>query len=92
MALTVKLAVENPLPVTKVEFTAGYGDDFASYNSPFQVRIGVNFAGVAAAGGNQLVGRELFKSYVEVVIQAGFIIIDKNAGGDVHGVGEVQPS
>jgi hypothetical protein len=37
-------------------------------------------------------GREFFKSYVEVVIQAGFIITDKNAGGDVHGDDEAQPS
>jgi hypothetical protein len=52
MALTIKLAAENPLPRTKVEFAAGYSDAFASYNSPFQVHIGVNFDGVAAAGGN----------------------------------------
>jgi hypothetical protein len=36
------------------------------------------------------VRREFFEPDVVVVMEAGFIVIDEDAGGDVHGVDEAE--
>jgi hypothetical protein len=36
-------------------------------------------------------GGEFLKPYVKIMVQAGLIIIDKNAGGNVHCVYQAQP-
>ena len=75
-----------------MEFAVGYGDHrFPPHDLPFQVSVGVYFAGVVMVGRNRLVGGEFFKPHIEVMVQAGFVVIDKDAGGDVHGIDEAQP-
>jgi hypothetical protein len=36
------------------------------------------------------VGGELFQPDIIVMVQAGFIVVDENRGGDVHGVDECE--
>ena len=55
------------------------------------MRIGIRLAGVVAVGGYRLMGGEFFKPDIEVVVKAGLVVVDKNAGGYVHGIDETQP-
>jgi hypothetical protein len=89
--LSVEFAVENLFPWAKVEFAAGYGNnDFPPHYLPFQVGVGVYFAGVVAVGGNRLMGREFLKPDVKIVVKAGLIVIYKDTGCDVHCVCQAQ--
>jgi hypothetical protein len=36
-------------------------------------------------------GREFLQPHVKIMMQAGLVIIDKNACGNVHGVYQAQP-
>jgi len=74
-----------------VELAAGDGDYyFAPHDLALHVGVGVYFACVVAVAGDRFVGGKFFQPYVKVVVKAGLIVIDKNAGGNVHGVGKAQ--
>jgi len=89
--LPVELAVEDLFPRAEVEAAFGNGGYyFAAHEAAFQVGVGVDFAGVVVIERDGFVGSEFFKPDVEVVVKAGFIVVDKNTGGDVHGVDEAE--
>jgi hypothetical protein len=70
-ALSVKLAVEDLLPRPKMKPAAGYRrHHFAPHYLPFQVGVGVYFAGVVAVGRDRLMGRKFFQPDIKVVVQA----------------------
>ena len=74
-----------------MEFAAGDGGHyFTAHDLPFHVGVRVHLPGVVAVGGHGFVGGEFFEPGVKIVVQAGFIVVDENAGGDVHGVGQAQ--
>jgi hypothetical protein len=82
--LAVEFAVEDLFPGAEVEFSAGNGDDrFPAHDLPLQVGVGVDFAGVVAVGGDRFVGGEFFKPLVKILVQARFVVVDKDAGGDL---------
>ena len=86
-SLTVELAVEDLFPGAKVETAAGYsGYYLTAHDAAFQVGVGVDFAGVVMVGSDRLVGGKFFKPDVKVMVKAGFVVVDKNAGCDVHGI------
>ena len=79
-------------PRAEVEFAVGDGDDdFAAHDLAFEVGVGVVFAGavVVVLGGGR-VGSEFFEPHFVVVMEAGFVVVDEDAGGDVHGVAEAE--
>jgi hypothetical protein len=63
---------------------------FPPHDLPFHVRVGVYLAGIVAVGPYRFMRRQFFKPHVKVVVQARFIIVDKNTGGNVHGVYKAQ--
>jgi hypothetical protein len=88
-AVAVEFAVEDLFPWTEIEFAVGDGDDdFAAHDLAFEVGVGVVFAGavVVVLGGRRVRG-EFFEPDFVVVMEPGFVVVDENAGGDVHGVG-----
>jgi hypothetical protein len=89
--LAVKFPVENLFPGAKVELTSGNGCyHFPPHDLPFHMRIGVYLAGIVAISSDRFMWRQFFKPYVKVVVQPRFIIVDKNTGGNVHGVYKAQ--
>jgi hypothetical protein len=87
----VKFPVEDLFPGAKVELASGNGYyHFPPHDLPFHVRIGVYLAGIVVVRSDRLMGRQFFKPHVKVVVQSRFIIVDKNTGGNVHGVYKAQ--
>src|SRR5262245_13547187 len=89
----VELAVENLLPRTKIELALGNGDDnFAPHHLSFHVRIGIVFAGIVVAILlDRFVGRYFFQPDAVIVMEAGFVVIDKHRRGNVHGIDKHKP-
>jgi hypothetical protein len=58
---------------------------------PLHVRIGIVLAGVVVAillkG---LMRRQLLEPYAVIVVQAGFVVIDKHRGRNMHGIDQRQ--
>jgi hypothetical protein len=91
-AAAVKFAVEDLLPRPEIEFAFGDGDDdFAAHDLAFEVRVGVVFPGaVVLILRDGFVGRQALQPDFIVVMEARLVVIDKNGGGDVHGVDQAE--
>ena len=60
-----------------------------SQNGPLQVGIGIVLETIVPVLAVGFFGSQFFQPYLEVVVQAGFIVIDKNGCTDVHGIYQV---
>ena len=91
-AVAVELAVEDLFPRPKIELAISDGDDdFAAHDLAFHVGVGVVFAGaVVLVLGSRGMRGEMFEPLFVVFVQAGFVVVDEDGCGDVHGVGEKQ--
>ena len=86
-AAPVKLAVKNLFPGPEIEPAPGYGHHYLpAHDLPLQMGIGVILADVVAIPGDRGVGGQVFQPDLVVVMQPGLIVIDEDAGGDVHGI------
>src|SRR2546427_5878263 len=83
----VERAVENLLPGTEVELaTSDRHHHFAAHDLSLHVRVRVVLAGaVVKVLSGRLVRRQFFEPTVIILVQSGFIVIDENRRGDVHG-------
>jgi len=92
LAPTVKLTIKDLLPRAEVELSFSDGDHhFAAHDGAFEMGVGVVFAGVVVAvliDGR--VGCEAFEPFVEVVMQTALVVVNEDAGADVHGVDEAE--
>ena len=56
-----------------------------------EMGVGVIFAGaIMPISGGRCVRREFFQPDLVIVMESGFIVINKHRGGDVHGVDETK--
>jgi hypothetical protein len=91
-AKAVEFAIENLLPWAEVEFAPGDGDDdFAAHEGAFEVSVGIVLGAIVVVLAVGFFGSELFQPAFEIAVEAGFVVIDEDARGDVHGVDEAQP-
>ena len=88
----VEFAVENLFPRPEVQFAFGdRDDDFAAHDLTLEVGVSIVFArAIVAIRGGRLVRREFFQPDLVIVMESGFIVINKHRGGDVHGVDETK--
>ena len=90
-AFAVELAVEDLFPWAEVEPAGGDGDDdLAAHDGALEVRVGVVLAAVVPVLIVGLLRREFFQPDLEVVMQAGFVVVDEDGGSDVHGVDQAE--
>ena len=90
--LAVELVVEDLLPGSEVEAAAGDGDHaLPAHDLPLHVGVGVVLPAVVPVLGVRLLRGELLQPYLPVVVQSTLIIVDEDAGGDVHRIDEDQP-
>ena len=88
----IEFAVENLLPRSEVEFAAGDGNyDFSSHYRSFQVGVGVVLVAVVAVVRVRFFRGQPFEPYLEVVMEPRLVVVDEDAGSDVHGVAEKEP-
>ena len=89
----VKLAIEDLLPWSEVEFAIGDGyNNFATHDLPFQMGVGVVFAGsVVVILRSWRVWRELLQPNFVVMQQTAFVIVYEYCRSDVHGVDKTKP-
>ena len=93
----IELVIKNVFPWAEVELAVGDGDDdFSAHDLSFVVGVGVVFSGavvevaplVRVAAGVE--GDQFFEPAFVVGVQAGFVVVDEDAGGDVHGVPQTR--
>src|ERR1041385_1282032 len=92
LAAAVKLAIEDLLPWSEVEFAARDGDnDFAAHDLPLHVRVRVIFASsvVQVLRGRRVRG-EFLEPFLIIGVEARFIVVDEYGSSDVHGVDKHQ--
>ncbi len=76
----IELAIEDLFPRTEIEFAGSNRYDyFAAHDLPFQVRIGVIFAGaIVPVAGDRRVRGELLQPEFVVVVQTRFVVVDED--------------
>src|SRR5512133_255452 len=94
---TVELPIEDLLPSAEVQLAPGDGHHhLAAHDLPFVMGIAVILAGpvveVAAGGGiaARVEGGQLLQPAEVILLEAGFLVVDEDAGGDVHGVDQAE--
>ena len=91
-AESVEFAVKDLFPGAEVEGSVGDGDDdFAAHEGAFEVGICVVLAAVVGVLGMGMFRGELFEPAFEIGVEPGFIVVDENRGGNVHGVDQAEP-
>ena len=88
---SIKFAIEDLLPRAEVQFAGGDGDDhFAPHDLAFHVGIGIVLAGavVGIPLRRCIEGCDLFEPLFVVLVQSGFVVVDKYACCDVHRVAQ----
>src|ERR1043166_2262003 len=81
---SVEFTIENLLPRPQVKFPVGHRhDDLMMHEDVFEMTIGVRFARAMV-----LVvlaeRRKCFEPLIDVTPDAGLVVVNSNAGGDVH--------
>src|SRR6266487_5050844 len=93
VASAVKLAVEDLLPRPEVELSFCDRHDYvAAHHLAFVVRVPVILAGaiVVVALGTRIVRGEPLQPAFVILVQSWLVVIDENAGSDVHRIDEAE--
>ena len=91
--MAIELAIKDLFPRAKIKSALRDGyHHFPAHDLTFQVSIGIVFTGavVVVVVRIGIKGRELLEPDTKVVMQAAFIVVDKNAAGNVHAVDQRQ--
>jgi hypothetical protein len=88
----VELTVEDLFPRPKVEIAISNGDHhLASHDLALQVGVSVVLTGaIVAVMGDGFMRGKLLKPVLVVLVEPGFVIVDKDAGSDMHGVDKTE--
>ncbi len=89
----VEFAVKDLLPRAEVELAVGDGNhDLAAHDLALVMGIGVVFAGavVVVSFGRRIERREFLEPLLVIMQKTRLIIVDENAGGNVHRIDEAQ--
>jgi hypothetical protein len=90
-ALSVEFTIKDLLPRSEIEFSIGDGDDnFAPHDRTLEMGIRVILSSIVAVLAVRLFGGEFFQPDFDVAMKAAFIVVDEDAGGDVHGIDQAQ--
>ena len=89
----VKLSVKDLLPGTKIKLT--FGDryhHFPPHQLPFEMGIAIIFSGaVMSILGDRLMRRQLFQPLPVVLPQSAFMVVNEDAGRNVHRIDQTEP-
>ena len=78
-------------PGAEIEPAIGDGDDdLTPHDLTFHMGVGIILADIVPVAGHRFVGGDFLQPDLIVVMQTGFVIVDKYRGRDVHGVDQHQ--
>src|SRR5260370_33660189 len=82
--LPIKLAVEDTLPGTSIEFAIGNGnDDLVMEQEVFEMGITIIFARLVMVI-VWIFGRQFLHPLHDIAVEAGFLVVDDDRSSDVH--------
>lgn len=92
LTFAVELTVEDLFPGAEIEPALRDRDDnLPAHDRAFQVRVGVVLGGVVPVLAVGLLRGQLLQPGLEVLVEAGFVVIDEDARGDVHRIAQQEP-
>jgi hypothetical protein len=65
--------------------------DLTPHNLSLQVGIGIIFTAVMAIVTDRGMGGQLFQPHLIIVMQTWLVVVNKDRGGNMHGVAEQEP-
>ncbi len=90
-SFAVELAVEDLFPRPEVELTLrDCHYHLTAHNLTFKVSIGIIFKTIVTVLAVRFLGSQLLKPDLHVVMQAAFVVVDENAGCNVHRIDQYQ--
>ena len=82
---SIELGIEDSLPWSQVEPSRGdRHDDLVVNQHRFEMRVAIGLSGLMVFVGG-IPGRECLQPGFDIVDQSGFVVVDVDPGGDVHG-------
>lgn len=90
---SVEFSVKDLLPRTEIQLSFCHGDDdLPTHDGTFEMGVGIVLTGsIVQIKGMRLFRCQVFEPLFEVSMQTAFIVINENAGGDVHRIDEAKP-
>jgi hypothetical protein len=86
-SFTIELAIKDRFPRSEVKLAVCYCDDnLTSHDGSFQVGVGIVFVAVVFVLRMWMLRSKLFEPFFEVRVKSRFVVIDKDAGSNMHRV------
>ena len=83
----IELTIKDLFPGAEIKSSVSDGNNhFTSHDLSFEMRIGIIFIAIVTILMHRLMRRQLFQPDLIIVMQPGFVIVDKYGGSDVHGI------
>lgn len=90
-AEAVKFPVKDLLPRAEVEGALGdRHNNLPAHNRTLEVGVGIVLAAIVGVLGVREFGGKAFQPLLKVPVETGFVVVDKDACGDVHGVYQAE--
>jgi len=90
-AEAVEFPVEDLLPRSEVEAAVGHGDNnFTAHDTAFEMGVGVVFRTVVTVLAVGVFRGELLQPLFKIGVQSAFVVVDEDAGRDVHGIDQTK--
>lgn len=78
---SVELTIENLLPGAKIELSSCHSYyDLTAHDCALEVGVSVVLGAVVSVLGMGMLRGEFFQPFFKILVQAGFIVVDEDAG------------
>ena len=92
LSSSVKFTVKDPLPCAKIQIPLRHGDNhFPAHDLSLHMGIRVVLTHIVLVLRNRFMGCQFLQPEFIVVMKAGFIVINKDRGRNMHGIDKDKP-
>jgi len=90
---SIKFAIEDLFPRPQVQLSSCYCHNyFPAHDSTFYMRVAIILSSeIMAVSGNRFMRSQRLKKFFEILMEPAFIIIDKDAGCNMHSIDQTEP-
>ena len=87
----IEFPIENLLPGAQIQFPVGDSHhSLPAHDLAFEMRIGIVLKAIMGILGMGLFGSQFFQPFLEIRVQAGFIVIDEDRCCDMHRIHQAK--